>query len=52
MRPMVTKTSPIGDIDSGICGSSGPLELPPLLPHENLRYFGDGGNMPSGNHSA
>ena len=45
-------TSPIGIIDSGIGGFSVALRAQRLLPHENLLYFGDGGNMPYGNHSA
>lgn len=49
---MVTKTSPIGVIDSGIGGFSVALKMQQMLPHENLLYFGDGGNMPYGNHSA
>ena len=27
------------------------LKMQQMLPHENLLYFGDGGNMPYGNHS-
>ena len=50
--PMATKTSPIGIIDSGIGGFSVALKMQQLLPHENLLYFGDGANMPYGNHSA
>ena len=49
---MVTKTSPIGIIDSGIGGFSVALKMQQMLPHENLLYFGDGGNMPYGNHTA
>ena len=49
---MVTKTSPIGVIDSGIGGFSVALKMQQMLPHENLLYFGDGGNMPYGNHTA
>lgn len=49
---MVTKTSPIGVIDSGIGGFSVALKMQQQLPHENLLYFGDGGNMPYGNHTA
>ena len=49
---MVTKTSPIGVIDSGIGGFSVALKMQQMLPHENLLYFGDGGNMPYGNHIA
>ena len=49
---MATKTSPIGIIDSGIGGFSVALKLQKRLPHENLLYFGDGGNMPYGNHTA
>lgn len=49
---MATKTSPIGIIDSGIGGFSVALKMQQQLPHENLLYFGDGGNMPYGNHSA
>ena len=52
MNPMVTKTSPIGIIDSGIGGFSVALKMQQMLPHENLLYFGDGGNMPYGNHTA
>ena len=49
---MATKTSPIGVIDSGIGGFSVALKMQQMLPHENLLYFGDGGNMPYGNHTA
>ena len=49
---MATKTSPIGIIYSGIGGFSVALKMQQQLPHENLLYFGDGGNMPYGNHSA
>lgn len=49
---MATKTSPIGIIDSGIGGFSVTLKMQQRLPHENLLYFGDGGNMPYGNHPA
>lgn len=52
MKLMATKTSPIGIIDSGIGGFSVALKMQQQLPHENLLYFGDGGNMPYGNHSA
>lgn len=49
---MTTKTSPIGIIDSGIGGFSVALKMQQQLPHENLVYFGDGGNVPYGNHTA
>lgn len=52
MKLMATKTSPIGIIDSGIGGFSVALKMQQQMPHENLLYFGDGGNMPYGNHSA
>ena len=46
MNPMVTKTSPIGIIDSGIGGFSVALKMYQILTHQNLVYFGDGGNKP------
>ena len=49
---MATKTSPIGIIDSGIGGFSVARKMQKVMPHENLLYFGDGGNMPYGNHTA
>lgn len=49
---MATKASPIGIIDSGIGGFSVARKMQRQLPHENLLYFGDGGNMPYGNHTA
>ena len=49
---MADKADPIGIIDSGIGGFSVARKMQRLLPHENLLYFGDGGNMPYGNHSA
>ena len=49
---MFDANSPVGVLDSGIGGFSVALKMQQQLPHENLLYFGDGGNMPYGNHSA
>lgn len=49
---MTEKDQPVGIIDSGIGGFSVALCMQRKLPHEDLLYFGDGGNMPYGNHSA
>lgn len=49
---MNKKRRPIGIIDSGIGGFSVARCVQRSFPHENLLYFGDGGNMPYGNHSA
>lgn len=48
---MFDKNSPIGIIDSGIGGYSVARRLQGLLPQENFIYFGDGANIPYGNHS-
>lgn len=48
---MYHKTSPIGIIDSGIGGFSVARKVQKLLPNENLLYFGDGANVPYGNHT-
>jgi glutamate racemase len=47
---MVDKNSPIGILDSGIGGFSVARQVQKLLPRENLVYFGDGANIPYGNH--
>ena len=49
---MTEKNRPIGIIDSGIGGFSVARCMQRSFPHENLLYFGDGENMPYGNHSA
>lgn len=46
------QSCPIGVIDSGIGGFSVVRRVRQLLPHEDLIYFGDGGNTPYGNHQA
>ena len=48
---MFDKKSPIGVLDSGIGGFSVARQLQRLLPGEELHYFGDGANIPYGNHS-
>lgn len=48
---MYNKNSPIGVLDSGIGGFSVARQLQRLLPGEDLLYFGDGANIPYGNHS-
>ena len=48
---MYHKNSPIGILDSGIGGFSVARPLQRLLPGEELLYFGDGANIPYGNHS-
>ena len=48
---MFDKYSPIGVLDSGIGGFSVARQLQRLLPGEELLYFGDGANIPYGNHS-
>ena len=48
---MYDKNSPIGVLDSGIGGFSVARQLQRLLPGEDLVYFGDGANIPYGNHS-
>ena len=48
---MYHKNSPIGILDSGIGGFSVARQLQRLLPGEELLYFGDGANIPYGNHS-
>lgn len=48
---MYDKNSPIGVLDSGIGGFSVARQLQRLLPGEDLIYFGDGANIPYGNHS-
>lgn len=48
---MYDKNSPIGVLDSGIGGFSVARQLQRLLPGEDLLYFGDGANIPYGNHS-
>lgn len=48
---MYDKHSPIGVLDSGIGGFSVARQLQRLLPEEDLLYFGDGANIPYGNHS-
>ncbi len=49
---MSKQNRPIGIIDSGIGGFSVARRVRRQLPHENLLYFGDGGNNPYGNHTA
>lgn len=48
---MYHKNSPIGVLDSGIGGFSVARQLQRLLPGEDLIYFGDGANIPYGNHT-
>lgn len=48
---MFDQYSPIGVLDSGIGGFSVARQLQRLLPGEELLYFGDGANIPYGNHS-
>jgi len=48
---MFDEKSPIGVLDSGIGGFSVARQLQRLLPGEELLYFGDGANIPYGNHS-
>ena len=48
---MFDKYSPIGVLDSGIGGFSVARQLQRLMPGEELLYFGDGANIPYGNHS-
>jgi len=48
---MYDKHSPIGVLDSGIGGFSVARQLQRLLPEEDILYFGDGANIPYGNHS-
>lgn len=48
---MFDQNSPIGVLDSGIGGFSVARQLQRLLPGEDLLYFGDGANIPYGNHS-
>lgn len=48
---MDSKNSPIGVLDSGIGGFSVVRQLQRLLPEEELLYFGDGANIPYGNHA-
>lgn len=48
---MFDKNSPIGVLDSGIGGFSVARQMQRLLPREELLYFGDGANIPYGNHS-
>lgn len=47
---MLDKNSPIGIIDSGIGGYSVARRLQGQLPGEHFIYFGDGANIPYGNH--
>lgn len=47
---MSDRNSPIGILDSGIGGFSVALQVQRLLPGERLIYFGDGANVPYGNH--
>ena len=47
---MFDRNSPIGVLDSGIGGFSVARQLQRLLPEEELLYFGDGANIPYGNH--
>ncbi len=49
---MFDRNSPIGVLDSGIGGFSVARQVQRLLPGEDLLYFGDGANVPYGNHSA
>ena len=49
---MSKQNRPIGIIDSGIGGFSVARRVRRQLPHENILYFGDGGNNPYGNHTA
>lgn len=49
---MDSQNRPIGIIDSGIGGFTVTRRVRRQLPHENLLYFGDGGNTPYGNHNA
>lgn len=46
------RNSPIGVLDSGIGGFSVARQVQRLLPGEDLLYFGDGANVPYGNHSS
>ena len=47
---MNSKNSPVGVIDSGIGGFSVVRQVQRVLPQEALLYFGDGANVPYGNH--
>lgn len=49
---MSDRNSPIGILDSGIGGFSVVRQVQRLLPNEDLIYFGDGANVPYGNHTA
>lgn len=48
---MFQAKDPIGVMDSGIGGFSVARQVQRLLPGEDLVYFGDGANVPYGNHS-
>ena len=47
---MSDRNSPIGILDSGIGGFSVARQVQRRLPGEDLVYFGDGANVPYGNH--
>lgn len=47
---MFDRNSPIGILDSGIGGFSVARQVQRLMPGEDLIYFGDGANIPYGNH--
>ncbi len=49
---MFDRHSPVGILDSGIGGFSVARQVQRLLPGEDLLYFGDGANIPYGNHSS
>ncbi len=44
--------APIGILDSGVGGYTVARVLQKLLPHEDIIYYGDGGNAPYGNRTA
>lgn len=47
---MFDRNSPIGVLDSGVGGFSVVQQIRRLMPEENILYFGDGANVPYGNH--
>jgi glutamate racemase len=48
---MLEREAPIGVFDSGVGGLSVLIEIQKLLPHEDILYFADSGNVPYGNKS-
>lgn len=48
---MFDRNSPLGILDSGIGGFSVARQVRRLMPGEDVIYFGDGANVPYGNHT-